>query len=185
MYNVNVDNYTLLNNLELIEFNYKETFEFFKNQKSLTSCDYILYSDNCQYINTFNFYDNYNEAKSPSRKELIEIKGYSNKRLINECLASSIINLDDLKPFLLADTENSKGVTVAFRFFKKDFKVKEHTHPPSIIFCYMAKGCGDLYVENNCTRLLPNDYKFFQGELVHSYNSIGESVLLLIQLKPT
>lgn len=184
MYNVTVNSLTLKEILSQIEEAYIETFDYFKKQNSLTSCDFILYSDNDQYINTFNFYDNYTEHNKPTRKELLEIKGYSNRKLINECLAKEIVNLNDISQHLLADTENSKNVTIAFRFFKNNFKVKEHTHPPCIIFCYMARGSGDLYVENNHFKLLIDNHTTFRGDFKHSYNSIGESVLLLIQLKP-
>jgi len=184
MYKINVNTISLNDVLAKVSSEYIETFNFFKNQPSLTSCDFILHSDNNNFINTFNFYDSYNELHRATRKELIEIKGFSNKKIINESFADKIVNLQDIKPFLLTDTENSRGVTIAFRYFKKDFKVKEHTHPPCTVFCYQAKERGQLFIDSAMFELNKSEYKFFRGDFPHSYNSIGEAILLLIQLKP-
>jgi quercetin dioxygenase-like cupin family protein len=183
-YSIIVNERSIASTLVQIEDVYAEAFSYYKNNAALTSCDFILFCNDSNYINTFNFYNNYTYDKQMSRKDAIMIKGHSNRQIIRESLIERILNINDIKKHLLLNTENQRGVTVTFRFFKNNFKVKEHTHSPSTIFCYMAKGTGNLYLGTECHFLDTQQHIFFRGDTPHSYDSLGESILLLAQLNP-
>lgn len=184
-YNIIVNKQSIASTLVQIEDMYTEAFSYYKSNTALTSCDFILVCNDINYINTFNFYNNYTYDKPMSRKDAIMIKGHSNRQIIKESLVEQILNMNDIKKHLLVSTENPKGVTVAFRFFKNNFKVIEHTHSPSTIFCYMARGTGNLYLGTECHFLDTQQHIFFRGDTPHSYDSLGESILLLAQLNPS